>query len=264
LGLAVHGFWIEPDSFVIRRERIALAGWKGDLTVAALADLHVGSPYVGIEKLRYIVDRVNAERPDLVVLLGDFVVNPEKLEHGVLGGTFVEPADIGRELRRLKAPLGVYAVLGNHDGWYDSERVVDGLESHGIPVLRNRAVRLEHAGQSFWLGGLEDLWTGNPDVAATLRETNPEEPVVLIAHNPDSFSDMPARVNLFLAGHTHGDQVNLPVLGALARVSWRGYRDGVVRDGGRTMFITHGVGTSGLPVRVLAEPEAALLHLVAQ
>jgi predicted MPP superfamily phosphohydrolase len=240
---------------VVRHPRIELPGWKSELRMAVLSDLHIGSPHVGLDKLRLIVEKTNAENPGIVVLLGDFVTGGPNGMH-VKG--FVEPEHIAQELKLLRAPLGVYAVLGNHDWWYDGERVGRALTEVGIPVLENRAV---HVGNAFWLGGIADLWTRAPDIAGTLRQVTTDEPVVLIAHNPDIFPDVPARVSLTLAAHTHGGQVQLPIVGALITTSRLGYYAGEFVERGRHLFVTTGIGTSIVPVRLGVPPEIVILTL---
>lgn len=254
-------FWIEPDRFVVHREELSLPHWKGDLKVAAISDLHIGSPHVDLEKLRMIVGRTNGEYPDLVVLLGDFVIGGPGGSRGNRSADFIEPEKIAAELKQLKSPLGVFAVLGNHDHWYDGPRVGSALTSVGIPVLRNKAVRLEHAGNPFWLGGVADLWTDGPYVKGTLTKTDPSEPVILITHNPDIFPDVPERVSILIAGHTHGGQVYFPFFGTPINTSRNGYVRGHIVEGGRHLFITTGVGTSIAGARFGVTPEVALLHL---
>jgi len=126
LLVALWAFEIEPGLLITRHIRLEAPGWRDDVKVAVLSDLHVGSPHVGLEKLRKIIERTNAENPALIVLLGDFVIGGPN-GGGVRGGGFIEPEAIARELKRLHAPLGVFAVLGNHDWWYDGERVGQAL-----------------------------------------------------------------------------------------------------------------------------------------
>lgn len=266
---ALWAFWLEPASVTVRRVSLRVPGWRAEhrgLRVAVLTDLHVGSPHVGLDKLRRVVARTNDERPDLVVLLGDFLIggkDGEPGEGGVVGGTFVEPEPIAEELRGLRAPLGVFAVLGNHDCWYDCGRVARALEGAGVGVLVNRAARVERGGRAFWLGGLADLWTGTPDVGGVLRQAGGEEPVILLTHNPDIFPEVPPRVSLTLAGHTHGGQVNFPLAGRLVVPSrfGRRYAMGHVVEGGRHLFVSGGVGTSIIPVRFRVPPEVVILSL---
>jgi len=257
--VTLWAFGIEPGLLVVRHPRTQLPGWISEVRIAVLSDLHIGSPHVGIDKLRRIVEKTNAENPALIVLLGDFVIGgPGGGGRGVRGGGFVEPERIARELNNLRAPLGVFAVLGNHDWWYDGERVGRALTQAGITVLENHAV---HLGNRFWLGGIADYWTRNPDIAGTLGQVVGNDPVVLITHNPDIFPEIPERVSLTLAGHTHGGQVQLPVVGTLITPSERGYIGGEYVDHGRHLFVTTGIGTSIVPVRLGVPPEIVILTL---
>lgn len=206
--LGLWAFEIELRLLIVRHERIELSGWAQDTRVAVLSDLHVGSAGVPISQLRNIVERTNREHPDIIVMLGDYVIGGPRGNQDSLRRHFVQPEAIAEELKKLHAPLGVFAVLGNHDWWYDGERMGRALSAAGITVLENQAVHIEKA--HFWLGGIADLWTRTPDVAAALRQVTDSEPIVLITHNPDIFPDLPARVALLLAGHTHGGQVRLP------------------------------------------------------
>lgn len=257
--ILLWAFWIEPDSLVNRQVRVEMPGWHAELRVAVLSDLHIGSPHVGLDKLRLIVERTNAEKPELIVLLGDYVIGGPNGSPGIRGGQFVQPEPIAQELKNLRAPLGVFAVLGNHDWWYDGERVGHALTGAGITVLENRAVRI--GADPFWLAGIADLWTRNPDIAGTLAQVTDDSPVVLITHNPDLFPDVPSRVNLTIAAHTHGGQVNLPFYGPPFPPSELGYTRGRVADQQRQLFITSGIGTSIIPVRFRVPPEIVILTL---
>lgn len=259
-GLGLDAVCIEPARLVVRDVEVRLPGWPGalgGLRVAVLSDLHAGAPHLGAAKRREIVGLTNAARPDLVVLLGDYVVGRE------FGGRFVEPEVIARELAELRAPLGVVAVLGNHDCWFDGPRVRRALEGAGVRVLENDAVAREVQGTRLWVAGLSDLWTEGVDIGAALRPVPPGEPVLLLTHNPDVFSDVPERVTLTLAGHTHGGQVRLPVFGTPVVPSRYGgrYAAGLVVEDGKRLFVTSGLGTSIVPVRFGVPPEIALLIL---
>lgn len=242
---------------VVRHPRMELAGWPAETRIAVLSDLHVGSPHVGLDKLRTIVEKTNAENPALVVLLGDFVIGGPNRRGGVRGGGFVEPEDTAAVLKGLHAPLGVYAVLGNHDWWYDGVRVGRALSEAGIPVLENRAVHVGH----FWLGGIADYWTRGPDIIGTMKQVQGDDPVILITHNPDVFPEVPPRVSLMLAAHTHGGQVNLPIIGRIVTTSRLGYVAGEYVEGSRHLFVTTGIGTSIMPVRFGVPPEIVILTL---
>lgn len=258
--LGLWAFWIEPAWLTTHRFVLQIPGWQPahrGLKVAILTDLHVGSPHAGLEKLEKVVESTNRERPDLIVILGDLVIQ------GVIGGSFVEPEATAEVLKGLRAPLGTVAVLGNHDWWLDGVRVEKALASAGIIVLENEAHLLQVQGQPLWIVGIADLWTRKPDIAGSLRQVKGQDPVILITHNPDIFPDVPPRVNLTLAGHTHGGQVNLPLVGRLVVPSRYGQRFamGHIVENGRHLFVGGGVGTSILPVRFRVPPEVVILEL---
>jgi predicted MPP superfamily phosphohydrolase len=260
VALGLSAFWLEPASLTLIEERITLSGSApGSLRIAVLTDLHVGSPFNGIAKLREIVDRTNAARPDVVCILGDLVIQ------GVIGGRFVAPEDIAAELKRLRAGAGVVAVLGNHDGWLNHDRVRDALERNDIRVLEETAANLSTAGGPVWIAGISDLWTGRHDITAALAAVkNDGVPVILMTHNPDVFPLVPDRVALTLAGHTHGGQVRLPFVGRPIVPSQFGERfaAGHVVEGDRHLFVATGLGTSILPVRFRVPPAVTMLTVV--
>ncbi|MBO9452019.1 metallophosphoesterase [Tropicibacter sp. R16_0] len=273
LFAAFYGFFIEPALRLrVRRWRIRRAGWTAPpLKIVVLSDLHVGEPFVGLKRIRQIVKRVNALDADLVLLLGDYAA----------GHKFVtEPvniADLAPILAECRARHGVYAVLGNHDWWDDlgAQRRGGGpnlyaqaLSAQGIHVLSNQAIRLE--GPDIWLAGLEDQlairrngrWAGLDDLPGTLAQITDEAPVVLMAHEPDIFTRVPDRVALTLSGHTHGGQVRLlgwsPVVPS--RFGNR-YAYGHVRETGRDLVVSGGIGCSIMPVRFGVVPEITVIEV---
>ena len=254
---AIWTFFIEPNRLVVNEETIQIEKWPASadkLKIAVLSDLHVGSPYIDEAKLQLISSKVNEARPDLIVLLGDFISD-------VRGGKTVEPEIIAENLRGLRAPLGVFAVLGNHDWWYDGERVRRALEGVGIRVLENDAARIEYNNQTIWLAGLGDLWTSKPNIEGTLSKTSNGHPVVVLTHNPDVFPQIPSSVALTLAGHTHGGQVCLPFIGRPQIPSNFGqrYAAGHIIENNHHLFVTTGIGTSIYPVRFRVPPEIVIL-----
>lgn len=259
-AVAVWAVAIEPARLVVRERVLDLPGWPDDappLRVAVLTDLHIGSPFNGPERLPQLVARTAAAKPDLIVLLGDYVV------HGVLGGSYVPIETIASGLAALDAPLGVVAVLGNHDWWDDGQHIRRTLAARGMTVLENEALALEHRGQSFWLAGLADATTRTPDVAGTLARTAANEPVIVLCHDPSTFADVPPHAALTLAGHTHGGQVYLPWYGApvVASNAPRAWAYGHVIEGGRHLLVSGGIGTSMLPVRLNMPPEVVVVTL---
>ena len=253
-------FWIEPASLRNEGHQLELPSWPttcDGLRVAVLADLHVGSPFNHLDKLAEIVDLTQAAEPDLVLLAGDFVI------HGVIGGDFVAPEPVAQELARLSAPFGVYAVLGNHDWWFDAERVASALREVGIPLLEDESTRISRGNCEFWLAGVSDFWEGAHDITRALRVVPASAPSILFTHNPDLFPDVPPSVSLTIAGHTHGGQVYVPGFGRLVVPSRYGerYAFGHIIEAGRHLFVSSGLGTSILPVRFLVPPEVSVLEL---
>lgn len=262
LGLVLAGIWgffIEPNRLVVNEETLELQDWPAsfdNLKIAVLSDLHVGSPYIDAQKLQLIVSKVNQMQPDLVVLLGDFMSS-------VRGGKVIEPEFIAENLKGLCARYGVFAVLGNHDWWFDGKRVMHALEGVGIRVLENDVARIEINDQAIWLMGLGDLWTSKPDIEGSLAKITDTNPIIVLTHNPDLFPKIPSRVILTLAGHTHGGQVNLPFVGRLKVPSEYGqrYAAGHVVENNHHLFVTTGIGTSIIPIRFRVPPEIVLLTL---
>jgi predicted MPP superfamily phosphohydrolase len=257
--LSAWAFWLEPASLIVAEHELSLRWpYERSLRVAVLTDLHVGSQFNGLAKLRAVVDRTNAAQPELICLLGDLVISR------VIGGRFVPPETIATELARLRAPSGIVAVLGNHDGWLNHDRVRNAVERAGIRVVEDTAARIDTSAGPLWIAGMSDFWTGRHDLAAAMAAVaNDEAPVLLLTHNPDIFPNVPERVTLTLAGHTHGGQVRLPILGAPIVPSKFGQRfaAGHVVEGGRHLFVATGIGTSILPVRFLVPPEVTVLTL---
>ena len=255
--------WLEPDSLRVTRYSLplrhcppALAG----LRIAVLADLHAGAPFMDLDKLRQVVATTNATQPDMVLIAGDIFVQ------FVLGGHRLPPGDVAEVLGQLHAPLGVYAVLGNHDyseqPRFQPERYQQLLKQNGIVPIDNVAMPLSGANRHFWIAGFGDLHHGHPDVVRTLGDVPEGEPVIALTHEPDLFPDVPSRVNLVVAGHTHGGQVRLPFIGRPVVPSDFGQRYAAGHVVEQTdLFVTTGIGTSHLPVRFGVPPEISLLTL---
>jgi predicted MPP superfamily phosphohydrolase len=244
--------WIEPRRLVTVRRTIELPGWPLDgLRLGLLSDIHAGALHAGPKAIARAVARLNDEAPDVTLLLGDYID-----AHPLWGGR-VPPDDIARELGALRGP--VFAVLGNHDWKQDGDRMWRALEDAGIEVLENRATR---AGE-LWVAGLADMRLRRPDLPTALAGVPPEAPVILLAHDPDVFPYVPDRVALTLSGHLHGGQVAIPLLRRPALPSRYGerYARGHIVEDDRHLYVSSGLGTSGLPVRFLAPPEVVVLEL---
>jgi len=259
-GLVLWAAWFEPRSLSVTRLEIASRAWPGSagaLRIALLSDLHAAGPHDLPARYAQVVARANAEAPDVVLLLGDYVGRHRAKTASVA------PEAIAPVLGRLRAPLGVYAVLGNHDWRFGGRRVARALAAAGIEVLDNAARRLRRAGGDCWLLGVGDATVGADRLAATLAQVTDDAPALLMTHSPDLFPEVPARVALSVAGHTHGGQVRLPFLGALYVPSRHGlrYAYGHLVEDGRHRFVTRGLGHSILPIRFLCPPEIVVITL---
>jgi predicted MPP superfamily phosphohydrolase len=240
------------------------------LRITVLTDIHASDPYMPVARIEKIVESANALGSDLIVLLGDFVAGGMRY---VPGGAPVPIADWAPVLAQLRAPLGVFAIFGNHDWWSNIWEVRDGLQQYGIGTLENRAVRLGDERRRFWLAGLGDQlalhtprgYKGVDDLPGTLAQLSGDEPVILLAHEPDVFVRVPDRVTLTLSGHTHGGQVWLPFLGRPVIPSRYGQRFayGHIVEDGRHLIVSSGLGVTGLPIRFMVPPEIAVVTLTA-
>jgi hypothetical protein len=221
-------------------------------TIAFLADVHHG-PFVPLSYVRDIVAMTNALKPDLLLLGGDYCHR---------GPRFIAP--VLEELGKLKAPMGRFAVLGNHDHWDGYKESVEGLEAAGIPLLRNSGTWLEKGSARLRIGGVGDLWCDKQDVGKALGDATDRDATIVLSHNPDVAETLQdPRVGLMLSGHTHGGQVVMPVFGAPWTSSAYGqkYSQGLVRGPACNVYITRGVGTVGPPGRMNCRPEIILLTL---
>ena len=258
--LACWAFIWEPSRLTEKDYTLALPGWPlacEGYRVAVVSDIHAGAPYIGLEKIDRIVAMVQKQKPDMVLLPGDFVIQE------VLGGSFIAPEITVAHLKPLLRDAKVYAVLGNHDAWLDSRRVQSAFENAGIPVLEDRAVSIESGKCRFSLVGLSDYLDGRHEYLQAFAMAPEKIPVLAITHNPDIFPDIKNPFALMIAGHTHGGQVWLPFLGRAVVPSKYGqrYAIGHIEESNRHLFVTPGIGTSILPVRFGVPPEISYLQL---
>lgn len=264
LVLAVLGYGYAEATRIpaIARYTVRSPGWRGPpITIALISDTHAVLPDMPPARLARIAAQASALHPDLIVLTGDYIGRLQSRT-----GT-VAPADATRVFAGLRAPLGVYAVLGNHDMGDGvrplprlADAVSDGLRAAGITVLRNRAVRAD----GFWIAGTEDTDWGHADMARALGRVPPGAPLLTLFHNPDQFATVPpGRAALALAGHTHGGQVVLFGKPYVLPVIHRNWARGLVWNRGTPMVVTSGVGASFVPIRIGVPPEIALVRLEA-
>ncbi|MEO2090399.1 MAG: metallophosphoesterase, partial [Gemmataceae bacterium] len=231
-----------------------LPGAFDGLRVAFLADIHHG-PYTELEFVAQVVRTTLALQPDLILLGGDYCLRERR---------YIAPCfDV---LQILSAPLGVYGVLGNHDHWHGLDETRAGMRRAGVEELTDRGVWLTRGAGRVRLGGVDDLWCGRPDLAAAVGDATREDAVLLLCHNPDLAETLTdRRVGLVLSGHTHGGQVIVPGMINPFIPSRYGnkYSHGRVEAPATTVYVSRGLGLTGLPVRYNCPPELTLLTLTA-
>jgi uncharacterized protein len=276
----LYGIGVEPLLTPrIARYRLRPQRWPDGLglRIAIVTDIYACKPWMTVSRIESIVDATNGLAADVVVLLGDYSAG----HHFITG--HVHSPEWSQALAGLRAPLGVHAILGNHDWWDDTTVQRNGnglpygkaaLESVGIRVYHNEAVQLEKQGKPFWLAGLGDqlaFWPsrrlrpnqriGTDDLIGTLAQVTDEAPVILLAHEPDIIAQVPNRVSLILSGHTHGGQVRLfgwsPVVPS--RFGNR-YAYGHIREQ-CDLVVSSGLGCAIMPIRLGVPPEIALVDL---
>jgi uncharacterized protein len=268
----------EPElQLQVTRYQISPPQWPADLNlkIAVVADVHACDPWMSLDRIQEIVEHTNALQPDITVLLGDYVAGHRHVTR------FIPADEWASALAGLKAPLGVHAILGNHDYWDDRtvQRSGQGataarraLEAAGIPVYENDVQRLSKGGRPFWLAGLGDQLAYAParrfrpikrigvdDLSATLNKVTDDAPVILLAHEPDVAHRVPSRVALQLSGHTHGGQVRLmgwsPVAPSGQLLTYGHIRLNC------DIVVSGGLGCSLLPFRIGVPPEIVQVTL---
>ena len=282
-GLGGYALGIEPRRLAVTRYQISPDGWpKGlDLKLAVFADLHAGEPWMDVARVESLVAATNALGADAILLLGDYTSSHRMVLRPV------PDVEWARALAGLKAPLGVHAVLGNHDWWNDREAQLRmsgppkcrrAMEQAGIKVYENEVLRLEKNGQPFWIAGLGDQWAfyrnrdrrrrdrfgyrGVDNLPVTLDKVRDDAPVILMAHEPDIFPTVPPRVALTLSGHTHGGQVQFFGYAPIVPSQFgRRYLYGHIVEDSRHLIVSGGLGCSGLPIRFGRPPEIVLVEV---
>lgn len=255
-GGYAYGTQVEPERLTIERILVPLKNLKPALEgfrIVQLSDLHL-HPFTQLELIQETVTQVNNLKPDLIALTGDYVLQE--------AGSIFELAPV---LGSLDARYGVFAILGNHDLWTNEAVVRSGLQQAGLSVLVNKGLTLNAGGETINLAGVDDGWSGRPDLKAALDNLPTGTPTILLAHEPD-LADIFAgdgRVSLQLSGHSHGGQVRLPGVGALILpYLGRKYDQGLHQVGGLWLYTTRGIGVIGPPIRFNCPPEITEITLI--
>lgn len=282
-SFAGYGFAIEPGwRLTTQRYKLRLPGWDParPMKIGVISDLHASEPQMGTKRIADVVAMTNALGPDLIVLLGDYDVGQT---------IYARPMphfEISNQLKGLKAPLGVYGILGNHDYWGGSLRdwpytaaKVEGyadkyrkmLLDAGITPVENDAIRLNHQRQPFWLAGTGSMialplgrrhFTSYARLDQVMGKLTDDAPAILMAHEPDLFPSVPERIALTLSGHTHGGQVRLLGYSPVTPSKFGNrYAYGHVVENGRNLIVSGGLGTSIMPVRFGVPPEVVLIEI---
>ena len=256
--LILWGIFAEPNILVIRNIDISLKKWHSEhnsLKIVFLGDLHTKP--IDLDRLKRVVSKVNEQKPDIVLSIGDYVN----------GNSYKEtlyPRVIAKELGKIKSKYGFYTVLGNHDYDYNPLRIRKELEKNGIKVLENDTLPLDIEGKRLWLIGIQDFSVCHTHLDYNTKQVSDEEnPVILLSHTPDVFPEVDERIELTLAGHTHGGQVVIPFYGPIYVPSKYGkkYSKGYFEEKNKKMFVTGGIGTSVFPVRFNNFPEIIILNI---
>jgi uncharacterized protein len=261
-AIAGDSILIEPNLPRRVRREFALRRWPermNGFTIALLSDFHY-DPVFSKHPLHAAIPMVDKLHADMIVLTGDFVSVPLAGDDAK-GALAAEPC--AQLLRKLTAPFGLWAVLGNHDDNTDPEFVTHALEAVGIRVLGNQSVPIEHGGGRFWLSGVNDVLSGTADLVGTLRGVPSNEAVILLAHEPD-FADEAARypIDLQLSGHSHGGQIRIPFLPPLYLPELaKKYVLGTYQVGPLPLYTNAGLGTVDIPIRLNCPPEITFLTL---
>jgi len=259
LGLALlcYAWWLALQPPVVREASIAVPGWPAGeppRTVLLVTDTHVAGPDMPPSRLAGIVRSLNALKPDLVVLTGDYVSDKAVSTHRYSAEEAIAP------LSGLRAPLGVVAVLGNHDYWRDAPAFRQAFARHRLTLLANQAIRRG----PFVIGGIDDAPTGHQDIQATERAMAAlgSGPRLVISHSPDILPRLKAPASAVLAGHTHCGQIALPFIGPIVTMSRYGRRFacGRIEHEGTTLFVSAGIGTSVVPLRFGVPPDVWLVR----
>ncbi len=264
IALSVLALWlwstiIEPY-FCIKYDNVevkspTLFEPMADVKIAVVSDIHFGNSVAETWRLNKIIETANAANADIILLLGDYVsaatpfgqINLDILTHN---------------LKKLRAPLGVYAIMGNHDSYYALSLVRKSVENAGITILENSSIEIKTPQGSLYLAGIADAFTQNYYLVPTFKDIPEDKPAILLSHSPDVFREAPSQVKLMFSGHTHGGQIKFPKFGAIfVNLMVERIAEGKVVRGDKTLYVTRGLGTSRIPVRFLCSPAITIVKI---
>ena len=251
---------IEPNFIIKKEQSVYIPNWNRRLNgfkVAIISDLHAGSPFIDISKIKEIIQKTNKQNPDLIVILGD-------LDSITIQKSNILQKDLSKVLKNLHAKYGVVAILGNHD--YQPSGIVKSiLKNAGITVLENSSKYIYVDGEKVKLVGFKDLWhyKSNPKVVIGIQQI--DVPIIVLSHNPDLFPEIPNFVSLTLSGHTHGGEIIIPFIGSPFIPSKYGqrFRKGYIVENNKHLYVSGGIATTSR-FRFCNPPEIVFLKLYKQ
>lgn len=246
----IEPFLLENKYYTVTNKKIP--AYFDNKKIVFISDIHHG-PYFSQNRVRKLVEKVNALNPDIIVLGGDCVSANAKYIKTVF-----------EELKNLHATIGVYGILGNHDNYEDGKLTIQSMQKDGFHILDNASEWIENNGERIKIGGVGDMWTENQNINPTIDDTKSGDYTILVSHNPDYAEHMPVnKIDLMLSGHTHGGQITLFGLYAPYTASKYGqkYREGIIKKGDTEIIVSHGVGTVVLPMRFFARPDIVVITL---
>ena len=278
LSCLAYAYFVEPQRLVVTRSTISIKGWNpafDGLKIVMIGDVHGGSNYVTEEKIREVVAKTNEQDADLVVLPGDYVTQAPGNTPYRQRSLRMPIETVASSLSGIRAKYGVYAVLGNHDGWFGDDKVAAALSGLGYKVLQNEVAVIEKDGQHLRLLGFKDhlelnkSWAETSADAKKVLEPRGDGNIIALEHSPDIMPiitgdlSISPDLKLVLAAHTHGGQVWLPIFGRAIVPSTFGqkYAYGHVLENNVDLFVTAGVGMSVLPIRFMVPPEIAVVTI---
>jgi predicted MPP superfamily phosphohydrolase len=253
-GTGLYGGYFETEWLEVTRVAVPIPNLPAGLVgfkIVLLSDFHL-FPHTRIEFIRDVIATANSFRPDLVALTGDFVLR-----------TADSIFELAPALASLDARMGVFSVLGNHDHWKGKDIVAQGLADEGLELLTNRGITLNAGGNAIYLAGVDDCWSGQPDLKAAMARCPANATTILLSHEPDPADEysVDPRISLQLSGHSHGGQVRIPLWGSPFLPPFgRIYDQGLFKVGGMWLYTNRGVGVTA-PIRLNCRPELTVITL---
>ena len=249
---------IEPNMLIAKQQKVFVPHWDKQLDgfkICVITDLHLGEKTINLKKLTKVVQKVNSQKPDLIVMLGD-------LDASSIVESNYATDDIAEILKNLHAKYGVISILGNHD-YYPKWVVKEALYKSNIQVLEDESLLVND--QKIRVVGFRDLWHDCANPTTIIDNKQSGVPIIVLTHNPDLFAKIPNNVSLTLGGHTHGGEIILPFVGSPFIPSRFGqrYRKGYVVENNRHLYVSSGVA-SHCHMRLLNLPEIVVLKVYSQ